>query len=77
MYYMCDECEEEDCVVTLPVPDKVKDRVFISGSDVAESKEALKKHNITHILNLKGGKQQFPKVICLHISDLFFEHSQF
>jgi hypothetical protein len=68
MYYMIDECEEE-CI--LPVPDKVTDGLYISGNEVAESKEALKKHKITHILNLKGGKQLFPKVF-VH-SDLLKE----
>ncbi len=66
MYYLEDDSlDEEDCV---PVPSKVRDRLFLSGSDVAECKTALKNCNITHILNLKGGKQSFPKVISITTS---------
>ena len=59
MYYM-DDCCYAEC---LPKPDKVKNKLYISGYEATENIVALQQLNITHILDLRGGKELFPTVI--------------
>jgi hypothetical protein len=57
MYY-CDGDEED----FLPQPDCVCPGLFISDYETTQCLETLKKHNISHILNMKGGKELYPQV---------------
>lgn len=60
MYYVPEDCWDE--VVPISKPNRVKQGLYISDCEAAECKESLKKENITHILNLVGGKAPYPEV---------------
>jgi len=59
MYYLPEECSEED--IEVAKPNLVRCGLYISGYESTECKSTLQKENITHILNLRGGKKLFPK----------------
>jgi len=59
MYYLDDECSEEDIECTLP--DKVRKGLYIGGFESTQCATPLQKLKITHILDLRGGIPTFPK----------------
>jgi hypothetical protein len=66
MYYICCESEEifeEEEVPNFCKPDKVRERLYISGAEGAANRLALKKEGITHILNLTGSAAPYPQVL--------------